>query len=262
MCEQDWFAQMGEEMQRAEDEEAAAAFRLEVEKREKETGMVCVMLESVDDDDDDDDDDDEEEEEEEEVGEEATEEEEDEQKDEEDPEDEEDGSDSDEDWAPDGMKERLERALKAFVQPAVAQALEAAQMGLGLAAMLPGAASGAVEKLVAAAEGAADGSEEEFATAFGVTIAMGALDAEESWAADREVAQALLTRLGSVWQRMLGGGGKRKGKAETSAIGALDENSHGDIVKKLAQLAEEWAEKPLGLKFVFEADGNKRAKKE
>jgi hypothetical protein len=61
----DWFSEMGKEMQIAEDREAAELFAQTVMDHEKKTGLVCVMLDSVedesdesDDEDDDDDDDD------------------------------------------------------------------------------------------------------------------------------------------------------------------------------------------------------------
>ena len=54
----DLFAQMGREMQAAEDQEAAEAFGKAVLEKEEATGLVCVMLESVEDDSDSDDSDD------------------------------------------------------------------------------------------------------------------------------------------------------------------------------------------------------------
>ena len=46
----DWFAEMGREMQQAEDQEAAEMFGKAALEKEEATGLVCVMLENVEDD--------------------------------------------------------------------------------------------------------------------------------------------------------------------------------------------------------------------
>jgi hypothetical protein len=130
----DYFNQMGKEMQAAEDAEAAEEFAAMIQEREERTGLCCVMLEEVDDGSDD------EEEEGEKNGddEEEQQEQEEEQEDEEEEEDGDDDSDTDEDFELDGMIEKLERALKVFVPPAAAEALEAAQLTMTLAEAVPG----------------------------------------------------------------------------------------------------------------------------
>jgi hypothetical protein len=142
----DYFNQMGKEMQAAEDAEAAEEFAAMIQEREERTGLCCVMLEEVDDgsDDEEEEESDDDEEEEGEEGEkngddeEEQQEQEEEQEDEEEEEDGDDDSDTDEDFELDGMIEKLERALKVFVPPAAAEALEAAQLTMTLAEAVPG----------------------------------------------------------------------------------------------------------------------------
>ena len=112
----DWFAEMGREMQQAEDREAAEMFGKAVLEKEEATGLVCVMLENVEDDSDSDSESDDDAESDAEEDPEAEPSEVSASEDEDDDEDDDDDA-SDDDWAPDGMKERLERALKVFVPP-------------------------------------------------------------------------------------------------------------------------------------------------
>ena len=197
---------------------------------------MCVMLESILDDDDDDDDSSSEdsEGEEEEDAEEGD----------------DDGESSDEDWAPDGMKEALERALKAFVPPSAAKALEAAQLAVALGGMVPGASAGAAEALAEGAAAAAAGSAERFEALFAATIALGEAPAEETWAADMARAKKLVARLGELWAEAIAA----KGKA---GLGTLDAESRKAVEAKLGNLAEEWGE--MGLAFDFKRGAKRSA---
>jgi cobalamin biosynthesis protein CobT len=161
----DWFSEMGKEMQIAEDREAAELFAQTVMDHEKKTGLVCVMLDSVedesdesDDEDDDDDDDDDDEDADE--------------ADDSDAEpsevsgsgsDDDDGSDEDEEedplWAPDGMKERLENALKVYVPPNAAETLDSLQLTLRLTEAVPGGGAVLAEKVVDAAVNAIEAND-------------------------------------------------------------------------------------------------------
>ena len=239
----DMFEEMGKEMQAAEDEAAVEDFTAMLQEREQATGTCCVMLESVDESDDDDSDDEDEEDE-------ADSDDEDADKDEEagtgaEGESDEDGgagsddgsddADTDEDWAPDGMKEKLQRALKVFVLPAAAEALEAAQLTMTLAEAVPGAGAKIAGEMVRGAEGAAAGSDEQFAAAFSATVAMGEVDARTTWASDPEVAQDLLARLGKVWRGLflgLAGGAARAGSGAAGGAPEGKRSKKTAVVKK------------------------------
>ena len=180
----DWFAEMGKEMQMAEDQEAAELFAQTIMEHEEKTGLVCVMLDSVEDesdesDDEDDDDDDDADE-----------------ADDSDAEpsevsgsgsDDDDGSDEDEEedplWAPDGMKGRLENALKVYVPPNAAETLDSLQLTLRLTEAVPGGGAVLAEKVVDAAVNAIEANDENadadaaFDNAFAATVAMAEADA-------------------------------------------------------------------------------------
>ena len=215
----DWFAEMGREMQQAEDQEAAEMFGKAVLEKEEATGLVCVMLENVEDDSDSDSESDDDAESDAEEDPEAEPSEVSASEDEDDDEDDDDDA-SDDDWAPDGMKERLERALKVFVPPEAAEALETAQLTMTMAEAAPGAAPELAEKLVTAAEAAAD-PVAAFAAAFAATVAMAEADAARTWAANKKTAQGLLTRLGAVWRGVLATGSAVKAKAKAKAPGGI-----------------------------------------
>ena len=155
----DWFYEMGQDKgpQIAEDREAAELFAQTVMDHEKKTGLVCVMLDSVEDESDESDDEDDEDDDED--ADEA---------DDSDAEpsevsgsgsDDDDGSDEDEEedplWAPDGMKERLENALKVYVPPNAAETLDSLQLTLRLTEAVPGGGAVLAEKVVDAAVNAA-----------------------------------------------------------------------------------------------------------
>ena len=118
------------------------------------------------------------------------------------------------------MKERLERALKVFVPPEAAEALETAQLTMTMAEAAPGAAPELAEKLVTAAEAAAD-PVAAFAAAFAATVAMAEADAARTWAANKKTAQGLLTRLGAVWRGVFATGSAVKAKAKAKAPGGI-----------------------------------------
>ena len=211
----DWFSEMGKEMQIAEDREAAELFAQTVMDHEKKTGLVCVMLDSVedesdesDDEDDDDDDDDDDEDADE--------------ADDSDAEpsevsgsgsDDDDGSDEDEDeeedplWAPDGMKERLENALKVYVPPNAAETLDSLQLTLRLTEAVPGGGAVLAEKVVDAAVNAIEANDKNdknadaaFDNAFAATVAMAEADAERTWAHDKKRAAKMIAKLGITWR--------------------------------------------------------------
>ena len=203
----DWFSEMGKEMQIAEDREAAELFAQTVMDHEKKTGLVCVMLDSVEDEsdesDDEDDDDDEDADE----------------ADDSDAEpsevsgsgsDDDDGSDEDEEedplWAPDGMKERLENALKVYVPPNAAETLDSLQLTLRLTEAVPGGGAVLAEKVVDAAVNAIEANDENadadaaFDNAFAATVAMAEADAERTWAHDKKRAAKMIAKLGITWR--------------------------------------------------------------
>ena len=206
----DWFSEMGKEMQIAEDREAAELFAQTVMDHEKKTGLVCVMLDSVedesdesDDEDDDDDDDDADE------------------ADDSDAEpsevsgsgsDDDDGSDEDEEedplWAPDGMKERLENALKVYVPPNAAETLDSLQLTLRLTEAVPGGGAVLAEKVVDAAVNAIEANDKNadadaaFDNAFAATVAMAEADAERTWAHDKKRAAKMIAKLGITWRSL------------------------------------------------------------
>ena len=204
----DWFSEMGKEMQIAEDREAAELFAQTVMDHEKKTGLVCVMLDSVEDesdesDDEDDDDDDEDADE----------------ADDSDAEpsevsgsgsDDDDGSDEDEEedplWAPDGMKERLENALKVYVPPNAAETLDSLQLTLRLTEAVPGGGAVLAEKVVDAAVNAIEANDKNadadaaFDNAFAATVAMAEADAERTWAHDKKRAAKMIAKLGITWR--------------------------------------------------------------
>ena len=206
----DWFSEMGKEMQIAEDREAAELFAQTVMDHEKKTGLVCVMLDSVedesdesDDEDDDDDDDDADE------------------ADDSDAEpsevsgsgsDDDDGSDEDEEedplWAPDGMKERLENALKVYVPPNAAETLDSLQLTLRLTEAVPGGGAVLAEKVVDAAVNAIGANDKNadadaaFDNAFAATVAMAEADAERTWAHDKKRAAKMIAKLGITWRSL------------------------------------------------------------
>jgi hypothetical protein len=209
----DWFSEMGKEMQIAEDREAAELFAQTVMDHEKKTGLVCVMLDSVedesdesDDEDDDDDDDDDDEDADE--------------ADDSDAEpsevsgsgsDDDDGSDEDEEedplWAPDGMKERLENALKVYVPPNAAETLDSLQLTLRLTEAVPGGGAVLAEKVVDAAVNAIEANDKNdknadaaFDNAFAATVAMAEADAERTWAHDKKRAAKMIAKLGITWR--------------------------------------------------------------
>ena len=206
----DWFSEMGKEMQIAEDREAAELFAQTVMDHEKKTGLVCVMLDSVEDesdesDDEDDDDDDEDADE----------------ADDSDAEpsevsgsgsDDDDGSDEDDEeedplWAPDGMKERLENALKVYVPPNAAETLDSLQLTLRLTEAVPGGGAVLAEKVVDAAVNAIEANDKNdknadaaFDNAFAATVAMAEADAERTWAHDKKRAAKMIAKLGITWR--------------------------------------------------------------
>ena len=210
----DWFSEMGKEMQIAEDREAAELFAQTVMDHEKKTGLVCVMLDSVEDesdesdesDDEDDDDDDEDADE----------------ADDSDAEpsevsgsgsDDDDGSDEDEEedplWAPDGMKERLENALKVYVPPNAAETLDSLQLTLRLTEAVPGGGAVLAEKVVDAAVNAIEANDKNdknadaaFDNAFAATVAMAEADAERTWAHDKKRAAKMIAKLGITWRSL------------------------------------------------------------
>ena len=271
----DWFAEMGREMQQAEDQEAAEMFGKAVLEKEEATGLVCVMLENVEDDSDSDTDSDDDAESDAEDDPEAEPSEVSASEDEDDDEDEDEAADdddaSDDDWAPDGMKERLERALKVFVPPEAAEALETAQLTMTMAEAAPGAAPELAEKLVAAAETAEDPAA-AFAAAFAATVAMAEADAARTWAANKKTAQGLLTRLGAVWRGVLATESAAKAKARVG-IARLEPECRSALETFLGErLPARWGEgtgeegeNPLGLTFdcvggAGSSKGKKRAR--
>ena len=270
----DWFAEMGREMQQAEDQEAAEMFGKAVLEKEEATGLVCVMLENVEDDSDSDSESDDDAESDAEEDPEAEPSEVSASEDEDDDEDDDDDA-SDDDWAPDGMKERLERALKVFVPPEAAEALETAQLTMTMAEAAPGAAPELAEKLVTAAEAAAD-PVAAFAAAFAATVAMAEADAARTWAANKKTAQDLLTRLGAVWRGVLATGSAVKAKAKAKAPGgiarlepecrsALETYLGERLPAKWGKGTGEEGETPLGLTFdcvggAGSSKGKKRAR--
>ena len=230
----DWFSEMGKEMQIAEDREAAELFAQTVMDHEKKTGLVCVMLDSVedesdesdesDDEDDDDDDDDADEADDSDAepsevsGSDS------------DSNDDGDSSDEEEDplWAPDGMKERLENALKVFVPPNAADALETLQLTLSMAEAVPGVGADLAEKVVDAAAKALSAFEAKrksadadaaFANAFAATVAMAEADAERTWAQDKKRAAKMLQTLGSTWKGLFRESKAAKGSASAKGEG-------------------------------------------
>ena len=237
----DWFAEMGKEMQMAEDQEAAELFAQTIMEHEEKTGLVCVMLDSVEDesdesDDEDDDDDDEDADE----------------ADDSDAEpsevsgsgsDDDDGSDEDEEedplWAPDGMKERLENALKVYVPPNAAETLDSLQLTLRLTEAVPGGGAVLAEKVVDAAVNAIEANDKNdknadaaFDNAFAATVAMAEADAERTWAHDKKRAAKMIAKLGITWRslfRMYKKHGANRGEAprglrrlEASGVAALE----------------------------------------
>ena len=203
----DWFSEMGKEMQIAEDREAAELFAQTVMDHEKKTGLVCVMLDSVEDESDESDDEDDEDDDEDadeaddsdaepsEVSGSGT--------------DDDDGSDEDEEedplWAPDGMKERLENALKVYVPPNAAETLDSLQLTLRLTEAVPGGGAVLAEKVVDAAVNAIEANDKNadadaaFDNAFAATVAMAEADAERTWAHDKKRAAKMIAKLGITW---------------------------------------------------------------
>ena len=237
----DWFAEMGKEMQMAEDQEAAELFAQTVMEHEEKTGLVCVMLDSVEDESDESDD----EEDEDEAGEDADE------ADDSDAEpsevsgsgsDDDDGSDEDEEedplWAPDGMKERLENARKVYVPPNAAETLDSLQLTLRLTEAVPGGGAVLAEKVVDAAVNAIEANDENadadaaFDNAFAATVAMAEADAERTWAHDKKRAAKMIAKLGITWRslfRMYKKHGANRGEAprglrrlEATGVAALE----------------------------------------
>ena len=274
----DWFAEMGREMQQAEDQEAAEMFGKAVLEKEEATGLVCVMLENVEDDSDSDSDSDSDDDAESDAEEDPEAEPSEVSASEDEDEDEDEVADddaSDDDWAPDGMKERLERALKVFVPPEAAEALETAQLTMTMAEAAPGAAPELAEKLVAASETAEDPAA-AFAAAFAATVAMAEADAARTWAANKKTAQGLLTRLGAVWRGVLATESAAKAKAKAKArvgIARLEPECRSALETFLGErLPARWGEgtgeegeKPLGLTFdcvggAGSSKGKKRAR--
>ena len=236
----DWFSEMGKEMQIAEDREAAELFAQTVMDHEKKTGLVCVMLDSVEDEsdesDDEDDDDDADADE----------------ADDSDAEpsevsgsgsDDDDGSDEDEEedplWAPDGMKERLENALKVYVPPNAAETLDSLQLTLRLTEAVPGGGAVLAEKVVDAAVNAIEANDKNdknadaaFDNAFAATVAMAEADAERTWAHDKKRAAKMIAKLGITWRslfRMYEKHGANRGEAprglrrlEATGVAALE----------------------------------------
>ena len=244
----DWFAEMGKEMQMAEDQEAAELFAQTIMEHEEKTGLVCVMLDSVEDESDESDSDDDEEEDEndedaDEAGDSDAEPSEVSGSDSDSDSNDGDGSDDEEDplWAPDGMKERLENALKVFVPPNAADALETLQLTLRLAEAVPGVGADLAEKVVDAAarafsafaaSGKSADADAAFANAFAATVAMAEADAERTWAHDKKRAAKMIAKLGITWRslfRMYKKHGANRGEAprglrrlEASGVAALE----------------------------------------
>ena len=264
----DWFAELGKEMQMAEDQEAAELFAQTVMEHEEKTGLVCVMLDSVDDDsdsddEDEDDDDDDENDSDAEPSEVSG-------SDDDNNDDENSDSDSEDPmWAPDCLKERLENALKVYVPPAAADALETLQLTLSMAEVVPGAGADLAEKIIDGAERALKENDYDkaFASAFSATVAMLDVDPELTWAADLTIAAKLLSRLAQVWKNLFASSGKK-----TSGVGKLEKPCVDALTTYLKErCVEKWGEKSegreyaLGLEFeVFgttsEGKGKKRAR--
>ena len=222
-----WFQEMGKEMRIAEDQEAAELFAQQVMDQETTTNTVCVMLDSVEEDSEDEDSDEEgdfsgDEDEDAEPSEVSG-------SDEEDDDEDEDDSDSDSDdpmWAPDGMQQRLERALKVFVPAAVADALETLQLTMSLAEVVPGVGADLATKVIAGAESALAKKQPDpdaaFASAFAATVAMMEADALSTWAGDKKVATKLLRRLELVWVKLYEVQKTMKKEKGVLVFGALD----------------------------------------
>ena len=253
----DWFNEMGKEMQRAEDAEAAEEFAAMVKERESATGMCCVMLESVEEESDDESDDEQEEEDEE-------------SEDDEDKDEDEDEDETDEDWAPDGMREKLARALKVFVPFPAAEALESAQLTMTVAEAVPGAGLAIADRLVHGAEDSGVGSDEQFAAALAATVTLWEADARTTWARDAEGARGIITRLAEVWRGLFHAAaamntpGKKKSKLSKTVsagtgVGRLADDCKEALVKYLEKLSRGWGpgeegeeqEEPLNLAFEF-----------
>jgi hypothetical protein len=226
-----------------------------VEEREAKTGLVCVMLEQVEEDSDSDSDADSDLDEDEDF---ADDEDADFDAAEDDGSDDEDDS-SDEEWRVDdfGLKGKLAHALKVFVPPAAAEALETAQLTMTMAEAVPGVGVKIAEKLVAGAESADEASDAQFADAFAATVAMGEVDARATWAADKREAQKLLSRLGAVWARVLAAApddAKKPGKKDVG-FARLEPDSRADMREHLQRLREKWGDEEdengdaLGLAF-------------
>ena len=278
----DLFAQMGREMQAAEDQEAAEAFGKAVLEKEEATGLVCVMLESVEDDSDSDDSDDSDANADSDSGSERSIDDEPSEvsasDDRSDRSDDDPSDASDDEWAPDGMKERLERAMKVFVPPAAAEALETAQLTMTLAEAVPGAGADLAAKLVAGAEAGGLDAGARFAAAFAAVVAMAESDPEKTWAADRKIAQKLLTRLARVWDDILaetnaagkkkrgGGGGGGGGGGMAALEPACAETLREYLTERLRERwgdGEVGADEPgLGLTFECGGRGGKKRARE
>jgi hypothetical protein len=126
--------------------------------------------------------------------------------------DDDDGSDEDEEedplWAPDGMKERLENALKVYVPPNAAETLDSLQLTLRLTEAVPGGGAVLAEKVVDAAVNAIEANDKNadadaaFDNAFAATVAMAEADAERTWAHDKKRAAKMIAKLGITWRSL------------------------------------------------------------
>ena len=274
----DWFAEMGKEMQMAEDQEAAELFAQTVMEHEEKTGLVCVMLDSVEDESEDEDEEDDEDDEDDvddvddaddsdaepsEVSGSDS-----------DDADDSDGSDDEEDplWAPDGMKERLENALKVYVPPNAADALETLQLTLSLAEAVPGVGADLAEKVVDAAA-AFDAKKKDadadaaFANAFAATVAMAEADAELTWAKDKKRAAKMLAKLGSTWKALFRESNaenknKNKARGKKTGLARLESRCVAALETYLGQrCAEKWGAMGLTFDAVAVASGSGKGKK-
>ena len=210
---QDHFSALGEELQRAEEEEARERFAQEIEAEEARQGRVCVMLEPMSDAEDSDDDEEEEEEEEsEEVseGDSGSEYEED---------------SADEDYVPEDPYARLQGLKRVFVPEEAALAYEVACLNLMKHREDERALVRFVSELVADAEKAQGRSAgEAFPVLFGVTVALSlnAGPCHEPAAVRAGIARCL-GRMGALWTKLMASSGRALGvdEAGRAALDAL-----------------------------------------
>jgi hypothetical protein len=167
------------------------------------------------------------------------------------------------------MKERLENALKVYVPPNAADALETLQLTLSLAEAVPGVGADLAEKVVDAAA-AFDAQKKDadpdaaFANAFAATVAMAEADASLTWAKDKKRAAKMLAKLGSTWKalfRELNAKNKKAGGQKTG-LARLESRCVACLETYLGQrLVEKWKEMGLTFDAVLVASGSGKGKK-